>query len=514
MTVQKLNFPGTSYRRYAQRSNYDAGNFIRHFRKLHPLEAFEKNLVRSDMHSAMIAEEQKRIARKHTVSIVPAEVLEACIQLMAVHNLPVQCFGWAGMQTLLDRLTTTFEFKINDHCMVEHIQKSAERMIWIAQQEMRGKLISIHVESMAHGKIHYLIVSAHFTNTRRLITRTLGQIRVTETLPARDAKARFLELLGRYQLSTKQIAVIVLGNIGSVPGTPEKLQSFFADSLIKPTFKFDAPNKEEALLDSLSEELREQFVVVRNVVSVILTALNEMFSDTDPAFVRIDRYLQDLRSPQYEGFFLEHNAPYPPTWHSQWISKFQSVRCIVEQEQLLMKLAQKHPELGMSPQFFSEPLFQEYLTSSSARRTGLAAPAGVPPSTPPSARLHRTSGANQPRTRPLFQLLSRMLVRGENRAPRYGLQSVLETGLGCARETTAGVAGAESFPGGALPGPALPALPVGGAQPGSAGRRSGRTLMGMCGGLGEGSGEVIVRLGGWGSISVLNLILDASWKDS
>ncbi|XP_021698093.1 uncharacterized protein LOC110676020 isoform X6 [Aedes aegypti] len=333
--------------RYAQRSNYDAGNFIRHFRKLHPLEAFEKNLVRSDMHSAMIAEEQKRIARKHTVSIVPTEVLEACIQLMAVHNLPVQCFGWAGMQTLLDRLTTTLEFKINDHCMVEHIQKSAERMIWIAQQEMRGKLISIHVESMAHGKIHYLIVSAHFTNTRRLVTRTLGQIRVTEALPARDAKARFLELLGRYQLLTKQIVVVVLGNIGSVPGIPEKLQSLFADSLIKPNFKFGAPNKEEALMDSLAEELRGQFEVVRNVVSVILTTLNEMFSDTDPAFVRIDRYLQDLRSPQYEGFFLEHNAPYPPTWHSQWISKFQSVRCIVEQEQLLMKLAQKHPELAL-----------------------------------------------------------------------------------------------------------------------------------------------------------------------
>nr|XP_029711771.1 uncharacterized protein LOC115253713 [Aedes albopictus] len=333
--------------RYAQ-CRYDAGNFVRHFRTIHPLEAVEKNLVRQEKHIMLPPDERKRLAKKPFINADPALVLEACIKLMAVHGFPAQCFGWTGMRIFMMPLVKLFNVEISNASIAQHTHLAAETMVRTLQTEMKRKLISIHIELVAQSRQHFLTVSASYNFNHRTVTRVLGLIRVTEATPTRQLKADLLDLLARYELSSKQIAVIVLSNAGSVFSMPKKLQKIFVESMVKPSFEYSAPDKEETLMRALAAELKGEFEVVCNVVGTLLSALNDFLPDTDPTVVRIASFLTNLRSAQYKEFFTENQASQPPVWHpKRWLRKFKAIRSLIKQEPFFVELAQRHPELAL-----------------------------------------------------------------------------------------------------------------------------------------------------------------------
>nr|XP_029711954.1 uncharacterized protein LOC115256902 [Aedes albopictus] len=327
--------------RYAQ-TRYDMNNFLRHFRTLHPLEAFANDIMPK-------LEEKKRIVKRTLVCADNVLVLQACINMMALDGLPAQCFRWAGLHSLLEPFTGALDLDINETSILEHIHKAVERLHYVVRLEMSTTLVSVHIEPFVREGIHFLVVSANYDVNCKVMTRVLGLIRATEATPTGELKTRLLELFGRYEISEDRIVVIVLGNVASILGTPKKLQKLYTDSYTEPKFRYGDPAKEQTLMDALAKELEGQFDVVRNVISIILSAMNEIVPNTDLTFGCIERFLQNLRSPQYESFFAEKQVSFPPLWRSQrWLCKFKSIRSLVKQEQLFVRLSAQHPELALA----------------------------------------------------------------------------------------------------------------------------------------------------------------------
>ncbi|XP_062537373.1 uncharacterized protein LOC134205795 isoform X1 [Armigeres subalbatus] len=331
---------------YAQ-VNYDAGNFIRHFRSRHPDEAISNGFVRNEKH--MKQEEKKRVIKKLLVGTDIPQLLEACIKLVTLHNFPIQCFGWTGMRLLLEPLMTTLDLEINETCMIEYIHMAAESLTRIAQMEMKHKVVSIQLESIIQKGTLYLTVSANYDYVNKVNTRVLGVIRATETLTARELEVKLFLLLDRFHISKDQVIAVVFGNAGSALGTQKRQQKMFAETLTKSSSDCGEPNKEEALMESISTALRGKFEVVRNVISTVLSALNEIVPNTDPSVQRIERFLQDVRSSKFEHFFKLNNACYPPLWCSErWLSKLKSIKGIIKQKPFFVKLVQHYPELALN----------------------------------------------------------------------------------------------------------------------------------------------------------------------
>ncbi|XP_021698075.1 uncharacterized protein LOC110676020 isoform X4 [Aedes aegypti] len=332
--------------KYVQ-ENYSMSNFLRHFRTVHPMEAMVRNLAGKD--GQVQIENRKRYARKIQVSIDQPVVLQACIQLVAEHNLPIECFRWAGFLSLMRPLKTGLELEMDKTSMVQHIHQAVERQISMIRYEMQARLVFVEIESFVHEGNHFLTVSVNYELNLRVLTRVLGLIRATDATPVSELKTKILDLFGRYQLQEEQIIAIVLGNLGSMLGTPKKLQEQFADSLIKPRFVYGDVDRENTLMDALSAELQGQFEVVQNVVCSVFSALNEVVPNADPDFQRIEQFIQDLKSPKYEDSFNEHQISYPTSWCSQrWTYKYKAIRSIVKREQFYVASAQHHPELALA----------------------------------------------------------------------------------------------------------------------------------------------------------------------
>ncbi|XP_062537374.1 uncharacterized protein LOC134205795 isoform X2 [Armigeres subalbatus] len=333
--------------RYAQRK-LDPGNFLRHFRTQHPHRAVAEKLLSSD---GLEPIEKKRVVRAIPTRIDQPQLLEACIKLMAIHNLPVRVFQWPAMRLLLDPLSSAMVFEINETSMVEHIHQAAEHLLSHMRHEMQHKMISIHIECIVYGEKNFLIVSANFTSYEQVHTRVIGLIKTTAAVSAGEIKDKLEQLLNRCHISESQILAIVVGNTESTLQTHKKLKKSFSDSLfeIEPNREYGEPDKEKILIDGIVAELQGQFQVMPNVISTILTALNVIIPNTDPTIERIERFLHVLRSPQYKNHFETGKATYPPLWCSQrWLSNFKSIRRIIKQESLYMSLGEKHPDLALS----------------------------------------------------------------------------------------------------------------------------------------------------------------------
>ncbi|XP_065092437.1 uncharacterized protein LOC135713281 [Ochlerotatus camptorhynchus] len=330
----------------------DLGNFIRHCRSQHPEAAMRNGLVILE-EGSVLEPKKMRLTKQQKYDQDQWHLMEACVKLVAMHNLPVRCFEWDGLRILLQPLAQSLEFQINSANVLDWTHMTVEHLMDRIRSEMSNRLVSVKVDSARHHGQHCLTVSAQFEHYHTIVMRVLGVIRVTKGLTDKQLSAMVLELLNRYNLSNEQIFALVVGNEASVLAVGGKLQKAFADT-VSDIGEWDVDTSEEAdnvetLLDVLSTELRGQFNAIRGAVCNLQQIISNVVSDFDTNIDRIQRFVRDVNDPKYTEFFETKKASPPPLCcPNQWDVQYDIARSIIQQEKFYVALCRKYPKLALN----------------------------------------------------------------------------------------------------------------------------------------------------------------------
>lgn len=154
-------------------TNYESGNFIRHFRMMHTDLAVSCGLVPDP---AKIPKKKARVVPKRLCAIDSQQYVEGCTRLVTNHNLPLSCFEWKGLRLLTDPISQAVGTSVNRKNIKPHLRKMSERVMLDIKQEMRGRLISIKIDSAQRHYRHILGINVQYEVKNKVVTRTLGKI--------------------------------------------------------------------------------------------------------------------------------------------------------------------------------------------------------------------------------------------------------------------------------------------------------------------------------------------------
>lgn len=158
-------------------AKYEAGNMIRHFRLKHATLAEAYGMAKNDP-----PEKKQRIITKKQVAVDRRLVVEACVKLVAEHNLPLRCFDWDGLKMLLDPLAAAVGINITRSNIKLHLENTAAKIRAAISSEARDKLISLMLDSATRLGRHILGISIQYSLNDKLVIRTLGKIYLTDSI--------------------------------------------------------------------------------------------------------------------------------------------------------------------------------------------------------------------------------------------------------------------------------------------------------------------------------------------
>ncbi|XP_055613891.1 uncharacterized protein LOC129760282 [Uranotaenia lowii] len=332
---------------YTQRGpKCDIGNFIRHFRSVHPTEALEHHLFRDG------DQPPEKVARtsKISVHLSKAEVLEACLKLVTKHNLPLACFGWEGMRMILSPLSDALglEFdQVNVKFQVEAASREMKRGI---MNEVRGKLVSLKIDSASRRSRHVLGVNIQYETSGQIVIRTIGVVEARQSQPAMILKEKIIDILKEFGITTDQIFTVTTDNgsnmIAAVKELQEDIESV-TNSNNDEIFIEDAADEHcQCIVDSVVEEFRGQVEIIRCCVHTLQLAVTEVIEKNYHFIKEITTIIKDSRKTEYQFYFNKHEAQHPPLWcFTRWSGRYKMMKVVTKQEKFFRGLAEEFSEL-------------------------------------------------------------------------------------------------------------------------------------------------------------------------
>lgn len=156
--------------RYEQ-ARYEAGNFVRHFRLVHPDLARTHGFFTKDTEPP----KKKRAISKRPVAIDHELIIHASIELVTSHNLPHQCFEWPALRKIWDPCCDALGITINRENIKTHVRAVVTKTTEWLINEMQGKLVSLKVDSAVRYGRHVLGVNVQYELDGVMTCRTLGK---------------------------------------------------------------------------------------------------------------------------------------------------------------------------------------------------------------------------------------------------------------------------------------------------------------------------------------------------
>lgn len=116
-----------------------------------------------------------RATAKVLIAMDRATLLKSYIKLVTDHHLPFRCFEWEGFRMILDPLTEALKFGINRHNIKDHLNATARKIKAAVAVEMRGKMVSIMIDSASKHNRHIVCIQAQYEQEGEVVIRTLGK---------------------------------------------------------------------------------------------------------------------------------------------------------------------------------------------------------------------------------------------------------------------------------------------------------------------------------------------------
>lgn len=151
----------------------DSGNFIRHLRSEHTELARARGLFKDEDSSGCVA--KKRRVAKVQVAIDHQTIVESVVRMTGVEDIPVHKLESKGFKLLLDPLADALGMTINSEQVIKHLSVCAEKIKDHIRGEVKGKLLSLKIDSASRHNRHILGINVQFWDGQEVVIRTLGK---------------------------------------------------------------------------------------------------------------------------------------------------------------------------------------------------------------------------------------------------------------------------------------------------------------------------------------------------
>lgn len=109
------------------------------------------------------------------------------MKLVVIHHLPLNCFQWEGLKLLLDPISTALQVTMNRKNIKAHLDVIACNVKSALKEELKGKLISIKIDSASRRYRHILGINAQYEINGEVVIRTLGKLwKIINIEPSRE----------------------------------------------------------------------------------------------------------------------------------------------------------------------------------------------------------------------------------------------------------------------------------------------------------------------------------------
>ncbi|XP_062549966.1 uncharacterized protein LOC134214657 [Armigeres subalbatus] len=325
----------------------DVGNFIRHFRTRH-LDLATANGLFKD-HEVPI--KKQRIVSKRLVAIDKHLLMESLMLMLTVHNVPIRSLQWRGFKQLLDPLAVACGVTVNGANMIANIKDVAQKMREHIAAEVKGRLISLKIDSATRQNRHILGINAQYSINDTIVIRTLEMLEVQERQTARFLKSQILEVAKSYGIGVDQIFSITCDNganmLAAVRQLKQEMELLISDSNdVNDMETLDTESHE--FTAALNTELQENLNLVRCAVHTLQLAILDVVNKSNASVKAVTDIAKKCKQVKYKLSFKTANITYPPVWGpTRWCGIYEMNSSFLTNENFFKQLAQQFPELDL-----------------------------------------------------------------------------------------------------------------------------------------------------------------------
>lgn len=298
------------------------GNLRRHIKTCHTELAQSINLVISEVNDSENTSDENIIpfptsSKRRKVVYSQNTIKRACVTLCTVRGLPFSFFDTPESKFLLEPLFAKYNMAITSKNIIGNIGIAADRVRDLISTEIKGRLISLKVDSASRGGRSVLGINCQFVENGNICVRTLAMLELFNNQTAVFLKSKIVEVLNVYKIKTTQIYSITIDNGANMV----KAATLIGEE--SPIDLSGLPNGE--MEDDENTQIQEEMsLVVEDALSLIATpircaahtfqlAIRDVlkkgnFTETINS---IRSVVKKLRSVKYKSFFTVNKIPRP-----------------------------------------------------------------------------------------------------------------------------------------------------------------------------------------------------------
>ena len=148
-----------------------------------------------------------KVSKAQSVHITAQGLQDACIEMVTKNGRPLTIVEDSGFCKIINPILDSFEEKIiiNRHNIKDLIKVRADQLRYQLKTKLKGKIISIKVDSAFRLDRSILGVNIQYMDSGQIIVNTLAMLELKEKHAAEYLLQRILDVLKKYNIDIKQI---------------------------------------------------------------------------------------------------------------------------------------------------------------------------------------------------------------------------------------------------------------------------------------------------------------------
>lgn len=312
-----------------------AGNLMRHLRKHHrkifeeiiALEAkkiYEENPPPHPPRdpSEFYAEKKRTPVTPHyQPPMIPSAdyMKKGCVEMVVMNCRPLSIFKDSGFLKIIEPIlmVTNAGFMINDQTVQLFIEYEAEEIKNKIREELKGKIVSIKIDTLTRSKRTALTLNVQFIDNGRVNVRSLTSFELDENVSSEILFGKIIHTLSTYGIELQQIHLILYDTGANIVNLEnEEFHMTEADIEIDSEDHKKIVDLLEETISMLRQSFQDQVSFLNLYHTTLLTTF--FYSAVILALKQYDiqhiiNFVQKIRVPTVLDYLNEHNLQFPPT---------------------------------------------------------------------------------------------------------------------------------------------------------------------------------------------------------
>ncbi|XP_055524844.1 uncharacterized protein LOC129718265 [Wyeomyia smithii] len=253
------------------------------------------------------------------------------------------------MRAILDPLAVSLGTTFTSASIKAKINLASDKIKQYITREMKGKLISLKIDSASRHGRHILGINAQFVSGDEVVIRTLRMVELNDKQTGKFLKTKILETLQMYKIELNNVYSITCDNGANMCAAVKDLQNEFELQKMEDfDINFDNDDVDDNILHNIMHELKDSVNLVRCAVHTLQLAVTDVTKRYEDGIRLVTTVAKNCRKSSYKVYFEKENQALPPLYaKTRWGGTFKMLAHFKNSEEYYTTLGAKHGELDL-----------------------------------------------------------------------------------------------------------------------------------------------------------------------